>query len=199
MITALDRSRQIAAFTFPAFAIVAASTTQIKDNEQKQSKIVRRASRILAGAPIIALIANNVNIQQEKEHQGDSLALQVLLKIILIGEEAGEGTTTTLAVMNTTYLSDVLAQICKKKGIDNSKKEFALVVQIPLDALLEAEEENNFLILPEDRTVESLGEIRELELRKVGKRAENSFAGTRLNSNPSGESLTALLIELQRD
>ena len=86
-----------------------------------------------------------------------------------------------------------MTQICKKKGIDNSKKEWSLIVQVPLEALQESQGgEEDFIILPEDRTVESLGEIRELELRKLGKRVDHP-ANLRLNNDPSGLSLYSMI------
>ncbi|BGP51133.1 Component of a membrane-bound complex containing the Tor2p kinase [Rhodotorula kratochvilovae] len=164
---ALDRMRNISAFGFTEFAVVRDEEEQVEDNLAKQATIVRRPSRILASAPPAAAPPAQPASPLDPQTcaAGSALAVPVLLKIALppvtaaegvIARERGEevGVQTTVQVPSDTYLADVLELVIRKRGFRTSAREWALVVRL----------QDGDLVVPLDRTVESLGEQHELEL-----------------------------------
>ncbi|GAA5937267.1 hypothetical protein JCM3775_001596 [Rhodotorula graminis] len=174
---ALERTRAISAFAFTEFAIVRADDEQVDDNLAKQATIVRRPSRILASAPPSAVAPPTTTNAPTAAPDGarpfdpqtcaaaSALAVPVLLKIALPPLTAAEGLValsngeevgvqTTVQVPSDMYLADVLELILRKRGIRSPARDWALVVRL----------QDGDLVIPLDRTVESLGEQRELEL-----------------------------------
>ncbi|GAA5909723.1 hypothetical protein JCM8208_003855 [Rhodotorula glutinis] len=172
---ALERTRAISAFAFTEFAVVRADNEQVDDNLAKQATIVRRPSRILASAahsavaPPTAAPTAALDTARPFDPQtcaaGSALAVPVLLKCVLPPLTAAEGLValsngeevgvqTTIQVPSDMYLADVLELILRKRGIRSPARDWALVVRL----------QDGDLVIPLDRTVESLGEQRELEL-----------------------------------
>ncbi|GAA5958418.1 hypothetical protein JCM21900_002188 [Sporobolomyces salmonicolor] len=175
---ALDRVRAISAFSFNEFAIVKATGQQIKDNAAKQTTITRRPSRILSApnrglpAPVAATTGATLAPPQPADvpsaQLADSfrpgstavgtmgvssaLAVPVLLKVQL-PPAPGISVNTTVQVPSDMYLVDVLEHICRKRAIENAK-DWALIVRLS----------DGDVVVPLDRTVESLGDQHELVL-----------------------------------
>ncbi|KAL8283256.1 hypothetical protein RQP46_006034 [Phenoliferia psychrophenolica] len=200
---ALDRTRAISAFSFGEFAIVKASPQQLKDNRAKQSTIQRRPSRVLAppkrGAalappplpvqPVAATSSSMMlgpasvapamsSFQPGTMAVSSALAVPVLLKVRLPPLPGVEAINTTINVPNDMYLTDVLDHLCKKRGLDNPK-DWALVV----------EHDGVEIVVPLDRTVNSLGDRHNLNLVKRSQipslRGQSRQATVRTNVNPS--------------
>ncbi|KAK4701076.1 target of rapamycin complex 2 subunit MAPKAP1/AVO1, partial [Phenoliferia sp. Uapishka_3] len=217
---ALDRTRAISAFSFDEFAIVKAAPQQIKDNQAKQATIQRRPSRVLApqkrsnttlapppmpgfqppAQPLAATstasllvpssIAPASSFPPATVGVSSALAVPVLLKVRLPPAPGVETINTTINVPSDMYMSDVLDHICRKRGIENPK-DWALVV----------ENNGQEIVVPLDRTVNSLGDRHDLTLVKRSQissfRDQSRSAHVRTNVNPSG-ALFSLLFGLRQ-
>ncbi|GAA5948212.1 hypothetical protein JCM3765_001316 [Sporobolomyces pararoseus] len=184
---ALDRIRSISAFSFTEFAIVKATDQQVQDNVSKQSQLTRRPSRILSGpkrvasgpVPISSTLAppsqqdvpsndlalppaaTNANSSTFKPGSSaieplgasSSLAVFVSLKVELPSVGPGIERYTTVEIPSDMYLLDVLEHICRKRNLGSSN-DWAFIVRLS----------DGEIVVPLDRTVESLGDQRELVL-----------------------------------
>ncbi|GAA5983638.1 hypothetical protein JCM5350_004895 [Sporobolomyces pararoseus] len=184
---ALDRIRSISAFSFTEFAIVKATDQQVQDNISKQSQLTRRPSRILSGpkrvasgpVPIsstlappsqqdlpsndLALPPAAINANSSAFKPGSSaveplgasssLAVSVSLKVELPSVGPGIERYTTVEIPSDMYLLDVLEHICRKRNLGSSN-DWAFIVRLS----------DGEIVVPLDRTVESLGDQRELVL-----------------------------------
>lgn len=190
----------------------------VKDNKAKQATIQRRPSRVLAppkrnvanalappplpAQPSAALTASSMMLGVQSIAAANSsfrpgtmgvssaLAVPVLLKVRLPPLPGVEAINTTINVPNDMYMSDVLDHICKKRGIDNPK-DWALVV----------EHDGEEIVVPLDRTVNSLGDRHQLNLVKRSQiaslRGQPRQTNVRTNVNPSGAPAFADLLNLQ--
>lgn len=99
------------------------------------------------------------------------------VKIPLKGLEA---ITTTVQVPRDMYLADVLDLICRKKFLDNPKE---WVLTVP----------DRGLVVPLDRTVESLQGVHHLALAKRSSMPNSAYTSANkaamANTNPNGERL----------
>ncbi|GAA5880007.1 hypothetical protein JCM16303_004434 [Sporobolomyces ruberrimus] len=184
---ALDRVRAISAFSFSEFAIVRATDQQVQDNATKQATITRRPSRILSApkrvpsgpVPISSAIpqphqdhlttnfalppaASNANAASFKPGNqtaveplaaSSALAISVLLKIELASNGSGPEKFINVEIPSDMYLVDVLEHICRKRDLGSSN-DWAFIVRLS----------DGEIIVPLDRTVESLGDQRDLVL-----------------------------------
>ncbi|GAA5943805.1 Avo1p [Sporobolomyces koalae] len=176
---AIDRLRTISAFSFTEFAIVRATDQQVQDNVSKQATITRRPSRILSGpkrvasgpVPVAATLApqaathtNSATVrapgdsfrpQSKPDALGASsaLAIPVSLSIQLPPTSVASNRSTQVEVPSDMYLADVLELICNKCSLGSSS-DWALIVRLS----------DGDIVVPIDRTVESLGDQHELHL-----------------------------------
>ncbi|BGP03012.1 Component of a membrane-bound complex containing the Tor2p kinase [Rhodotorula toruloides] len=170
---ALDRMRNVSAFSFTEFAIVRATGQQIEDNAAKQASIVRRPSRILStgptatasGAPSrrhsnvptphgpgtatpVPTAKNGADIIEPSTcADGSALAVPVELKVevMLQYEERSE---MEVQVPSDMYIADLLDHICKRISPipPPHPRNCALVVRLS----------DGDIVAPLDRTVASL-------------------------------------------
>ncbi|KAK4057465.1 Component of a membrane-bound complex containing the Tor2p kinase [Microbotryomycetes sp. JL221] len=196
---ALDRLRTISAFSFGEFAIVPAVGAQIKDNQAKQASITRRPSRVLgpkrtASKQPVAQVEDGSGLTVERNVTGDSItstsllppnipggvssgmASVVTLKVRLPSAPGVDSMTTTLQVPSDMYINDVLVHLCRKRGLDNPK-DWTLIVR----------HNRSNIVVPLDRTVDSLGDRHELVLvhRMLVAGSRSSKPAMLQNTNPS--------------
>ncbi|GAA94544.1 uncharacterized protein L969DRAFT_91500 [Mixia osmundae IAM 14324] len=185
---ALDRMRPIAKFAFEDFAVVRASGNQQNQNKAAQATLSRRPSRIIARQVPVDAIAGErqkaalpdpamsaASLQAYTMGASSAMGVPVYLRIRLpmVGRDSQ---TTTINVPSDMYLADVLELVCRKKGI-SKPAEWALAV---------ADRE---LVVPLDRTVESLRGMHSLRLIRRSRSAAQATPKSRLgqlqNTNPS--------------
>lgn len=165
-----DRTGKISKFGFEAFAILAATPLQIQQNEQLESKIQRRPSRVMAApkkqdtGPSSGLALPSVSgpastmfgitpILSSSLGPSSSHGPQLFLRIRVADTADAVHISTTIPVSAGMYMQEVLELVCRKRRLANLK-DYALVVN-----------ELNILAYL-DRTVASLGGRRELTLVK---------------------------------
>ncbi|BGO95058.1 hypothetical protein NBRC10512_006477 [Rhodotorula toruloides] len=178
---ALDRMRNVSAFSFTEFAIVRATGQQIEDNATKQASIVRRPSRILSTGPTATAsgtpsrrhsnvptphgpgtatpvppdAGGNGIIEPSTCAAGSALAVPVELKVevLLQYEERSE---IEVQVPSDMYIADLLDHICKRIS--------PIPPPHPRDCALVVRLSDGDIVAPLDRTVSSLGEHHTLVL-----------------------------------
>ncbi|GAA5823333.1 hypothetical protein JCM5353_008237 [Sporobolomyces roseus] len=222
---ALDRVRAISAFSFTEFAIVKATEQQVRDNSTKQATITRRPSRILAGPkrvpsgpiPIGATLAPPPQLPQQPLPNPSSsnfalppaptnaneasfrpttqaigtfgassaMAVPVQLKVQLPVAGAGVERFTTVEVPSDMYLVDVLEHICRKRNLGNAE-QWALIVRLS----------DGDIVVPLDRTVESLGDQHEVVLVA---RSQVGTVGLRQRRNPQNIDPSASIFQQQAE
>ncbi|KAG1831079.1 stress-activated map kinase interacting protein 1-domain-containing protein [Suillus variegatus] len=165
-----DRTGKISKFGFEAFAILAATPLQIQQNEQLESKIQRRPSRVMAApkkqdtGPSGGLALPSVSgptsamfgttpILSSSLGPSSSHGPQLFLRIRVADTADAVHISTTIPVSAGMYMQEVLEVVCRKRKLANLK-DYALIVN-----------ELNMLAYL-DRTVASLGGRRELTLVK---------------------------------
>lgn len=165
-----DRTGKISKFGFDAFAILAATPLQIQQNEQLESKIQRRPSRVMAApkkqdsgpvggmtlpavsGPTSAMFATTP-VLSSSLGPSSSHGPQLFLRIRVADTADAVHISTTIPVSAGMYMQEVLEVVCRKRKLANLK-DYALIVN-----------ELNMLAYL-DRTVASLGGRRELTLVK---------------------------------
>ncbi|KAG2140578.1 stress-activated map kinase interacting protein 1-domain-containing protein [Suillus clintonianus] len=165
-----DRTGKISKFGFDAFAILAATPLQIQQNEQLETKIQRRPSRVMAApkkqdsGPPGGLTLPSVSgptsanfgttpILSSSLGPSSSHGPQLFLRIRVADTADAVHISTTIPVSAGMYMQEVLELVCRKRKLANLK-DYALVVnELTMLAYL-------------DRTVASLGGRRELTLVK---------------------------------
>ncbi|KAG1850280.1 stress-activated map kinase interacting protein 1-domain-containing protein [Suillus tomentosus] len=165
-----DRTGKISKFGFEAFAILAATPLQIQQNEQLESKIQRRPSRVMAApkkqdtgpsgglalpsisGPTSAMFGTTP-ILSSSLGPSSSHGPQLFLRIRVADTADAVHISTTIPVSAGMYMQEVLEVVCRKRKLANLK-DYALIVN-----------ELNMLAYL-DRTVASLGGRRELTLVK---------------------------------
>ncbi|GEM10754.1 stress activated MAP kinase interacting protein Sin1 [Rhodotorula toruloides] len=178
---ALDRLRNVSAFSFTEFAIVRATSQQIEDNAAKQASIVRRPSRILSTGPTAAGSRapsrrhSNVPtphgpgtatpvppaggergiIESSTCAAGSALAVPVELKVEVRLQYA-ERSEIDVQVPFDMYIADLLEHICKRIS--------PIPPPHPRDCALVVRLSDGDIVTPLDRTVASLGEHHTLVL-----------------------------------
>jgi hypothetical protein len=144
--------------------------------------VMPSASAVLQPGPSLAALSSSsiaaTPLKASAMAASSSMALPVYLRVRI--PMAGlEAITTTVNVPSDMYLADVLDLICRKKFLGNAKDW----------ALLLADKD---IIVPLDRTVESLQGTHNLRLEKrsdvVGLIKERPKAGNLQNTNPNGTS-----------
>lgn len=202
-----DRTRGAKGFG-TCFSIMEASSAQFKQNLASDAQIQRRPSRIIrriqkatispqpssnnlappaaqlnaslaaGGAPSI-MSASFVGTPAKSYSMSGATAPLVYLKI-RIHLQGLEEINTTLHVPVDMYMADVLDMICKKRP---------KYLQNPKDWMLTVPDRG--VIVPLDRTVESLQGAHQLALQKKGAAvaglAGNRKASTSANTNPNGK------------
>ncbi|KAI5991140.1 hypothetical protein EDD15DRAFT_2449123 [Pisolithus albus] len=161
-VAAPDRTGKISKFNLDAFAIIAATPTQIQQNEQLEGKIQRHPSRIVpapgkATLPAGALAPPAVSGTEPSTQFGTTPVLSSSL-----GPSSGYGPPIFLLLKPPSSISDnsagmhmqeALELVCRKRKLANPK-DYALILN-----------DLNILIYL-DRTVASLGGKCELTLVK---------------------------------
>ncbi|KAG2752795.1 SIN1-domain-containing protein [Suillus brevipes Sb2] len=165
-----DRTGKISKFGFDAFAILAATPLQIQQNEQLETKIQRRPSRVMAApkkqdsgppgglalpsvsGPTSAMFGTTP-ILSSSLGPSSSHGPQLFLRIRVADSADAVHISTTIPVSAGMYMQEVLEVVCRKRKLANLK-DYALIVN-----------ELNMLAYL-DRTVASLGGRRELTLVK---------------------------------
>ncbi|KAG1735585.1 stress-activated map kinase interacting protein 1-domain-containing protein [Suillus paluster] len=165
-----DRTGKISKFGFEAFAMLAATPLQIQQNEQLESKIQRRPSRVMAAPkkqdsgppggltlPSVSGAASTMfgttPILSSSLGPSSSHGPQLFLRIRVADTADAVHISTTIPVSAGMYMQEVLELVCRKRKLANLK-DYALIVN-----------ELNMLAYL-DRTVASLGGRRELTLVK---------------------------------
>ncbi|CAE7179512.1 unnamed protein product [Rhizoctonia solani] len=166
--------------TFEELAIVEATPEQVQQNLAAEASIARRPSRMMVtkprqesnatglappGAatgqtgPIAMMSSSDIvtsNILTGVSFGGTTSVMpggpQIFLKI-KVAAKADVHYSTTINVMATTYIADVLDHVCRKRRLQDAK-EWALMT------------ENPSILIPLDRTVASLNGTKELLLVK---------------------------------
>lgn len=115
------------------------------------------------------------------------MGIPVYLKIRIPSPGRGvDSIMTTLNVSMDMYLADVLEMLCKKKGLGSSK-EWALVV--PAQSIGTQTSQQRDILVPLDRTVESLQGVTSLGLMKRNQVSSKLLIGmagmNNTNTNPS--------------
>ncbi|KAL4073502.1 stress-activated map kinase interacting protein 1-domain-containing protein [Scleroderma citrinum] len=166
-----DRTGKISKFNFDAFAIIAATPTQIQQNEQLESKIQRRPSRIIA-APGKGSVIPPPGLAPPAVPASDASTLFGTTPVLSssLGPSSAHGPTiflrirvadtvdavhisTMIPVSAGMYMQEALELVCRKRRLANPK-DYALILN-----------DLNILIYL-DRTVASLEGKRELTLVK---------------------------------
>jgi hypothetical protein len=165
-----DRTGKISKFGFEAFAILPATPLQIQQNEQLETKIQRRPSRVMAApkkqdsgppggltlpsvsGPTSAMFGSTP-ILSSSLGPSSSHGPQLFLRIRVADTADAVHISTTIPVSAGMYMQEVLEVVCRKRKLANLK-DYALIVN-----------ELNMLAYL-DRTVASLGGRRELTLVK---------------------------------
>ncbi|KAH7911172.1 stress-activated map kinase interacting protein 1-domain-containing protein [Hygrophoropsis aurantiaca] len=166
-----DRTEKISKFNIGAFAILAASSTQIQQNQQLESKIRRRPSRIVAaprrpdvvGASSLAppsvpglgtsTFIGSMSLLSSSLGPSSSHGPQIFLRIRVADTADAVHISTTIPVSAGMYMQEALELVCRRRKLANPK-DYALILN-----------DLNILI-PLDRTVASLQGKRELTLVK---------------------------------
>ncbi|KAI6010115.1 stress-activated map kinase interacting protein 1-domain-containing protein [Pisolithus marmoratus] len=165
-----DRTGKISKFNFDAFAIIAATPTQIQQNEQLESKIQRHPSRIVAAPTKSALPTAGLAPPSVTGTEASALFGTTPLLSSSLGPSSGHGppiflrirvadtadaghVSTTIPVSAGMYMQEALELVCRKRKLANPK-DYALILN-----------DLNILIYL-DRTVASLEGKRELTLVK---------------------------------
>ncbi|KAI6045350.1 stress-activated map kinase interacting protein 1-domain-containing protein [Pisolithus marmoratus] len=165
-----DRTGKISKFNFEAFAIIAATPTQIQQNEQLESKIQRHPSRIVAAPTKSALPTAGLAPPSVTGTEASALFGTTPLLSSSLGPSSGHGppiflrirvadtadaghVSTTIPVSAGMYMQEALELVCRKRKLANPK-DYALILN-----------DLNILIYL-DRTVASLEGKRELTLVK---------------------------------
>lgn len=165
-----DRTGKISKFNLDAFAIIAATPTQIQQNEQLEGKIQRHPSRIVAAPgkaalPAGALAPPSVSGTEPSTQFGTTPVLSsslgpssgygppIFLRIRVADTADAGHVSTTIPVSAGMYMQEALELVCRKRKLANPK-DYALILN-----------DLNILIYL-DRTVASLEGKRELTLVK---------------------------------
>ncbi|KIJ61493.1 hypothetical protein HYDPIDRAFT_116002 [Hydnomerulius pinastri MD-312] len=166
-----DRTGKISKFNFDAFAILAATPVQIQQNEQLESKIQRRPSRIIAApkkvdtlpatglvppsvpAPGTSALFGTTPILSSSLGPSSSHGPPIFLRIRVADTADAVHISTTIPVSAGMYMQEALELVCRKRKLANPN-DYALILN-----------ELNILIYL-DRTVASLEGKRELTLVK---------------------------------
>ncbi|KAH0833267.1 stress-activated map kinase interacting protein 1-domain-containing protein [Lanmaoa asiatica] len=170
-ISAPDRTGKISKFNFDAFAILAATSLQIQQNEQLETKIQRRPSRVMAAPkkadalPVPGLVPPTVTgagtgslfgttpILSSSLGPSSSHGPPIFLRIRVADTADAVHISTTIPVSSGMYMQEALELVCRKRKLANPK-DYALILN-----------DLNILIYL-DRTVASLEGKRELILVK---------------------------------
>lgn len=186
---ALERTRPISKFSFDEFGLVEATPSQVNENNTttpNPTNSKRALNSIPEGVSSDALLSsrtgsslltgsNGLNSTTTVSSPATSTkptarapGASVLLKVKLLPETLGGAAqysqSTILDVTTETYLGDVLDQVCKRRNLD--KFMFSLRLA------------GSNVVVPSDRTVESLGG--RVELLLVRKKATDLFTDTAL-------------------
>ncbi|KAH7882448.1 stress-activated map kinase interacting protein 1-domain-containing protein [Phlebopus sp. FC_14] len=166
-----DRTGRISKFNFDAFAILAATPTQIQQNEQLESKIQRRPSRIMAApkkldalpaagvvppsvpGPGTSALFGTTPVLSSSLGPSSSQGPPIFLRIRVEDTADAVHISTTIPVSAGMYMQEALELVCRKRKLANPK-DYALILN-----------DLNILIYL-DRTVASLEGKRELTLVK---------------------------------
>ncbi|KAF8442403.1 stress-activated map kinase interacting protein 1-domain-containing protein [Boletus edulis BED1] len=166
-----DRTGKVTKFNFDAFAILAATPLQIQQNEQLESKIQRRPSRIMAAPkkadalPAPSLVPPSVPGAGTSSLFGTTPVLSsslgpssshgppIFLRVRVADTADAVHISTTIPVSAGMYLQEALEVVCRKRKLANPQ-DYALILN-----------DLNLLIYL-DRTVASLEGKRELTLVK---------------------------------
>ncbi|KAH7921554.1 SIN1-domain-containing protein [Leucogyrophana mollusca] len=166
-----DRTGKISKFNLGAFAILAASLTQIQQNQQLESKIQRHPSRIMAGpkkpdltgasslvppsvsGPGTSAVFGSMPLLSSSLGPSSSHGPQIFLRIRVADTADAVHISTTIPVSAGMYMQEALELVCRRRKLANPK-DYALILN-----------DLNILI-PLDRTVASLQGKRELTLVK---------------------------------
>ncbi|GAA5865114.1 hypothetical protein JCM3774_002135 [Rhodotorula dairenensis] len=159
---ALDRLRQLSAFSFTEFAIVKATPQQIEDNSAKQATITRRPSRILVNAPaaIHSAVAGGMTRAAPAPHAEEAAgpggsALAIPVDLVIRASLLDTVPHVELHVSSDMYIVDVIDLVLQHLSLESeTAHDFVLVVRLA----------DGDMVVPPDRTVESLGEQHTLEL-----------------------------------
>ncbi|KAG6327702.1 hypothetical protein ID866_11387, partial [Astraeus odoratus] len=159
----LDRTGKMSKFNFEAFAIIAATPTQIQQNEQLESKIQCRPSRIVA-APGKAAALPGPGLAPPSVPVAEASSSSALHQVADTVDALHVSTMIPVSV--AIYMQEALELLCRKRRLANPK-DYALILNDP-----------NILIYL-DRTVASLEGKRELTLVKRSMRCYLSLTSSR--------------------
>ncbi|KIK93169.1 hypothetical protein PAXRUDRAFT_829224 [Paxillus rubicundulus Ve08.2h10] len=166
-----DRAGKISKFNFDAFAVLAATPLQIQQNEQLESKIQRRPSRVMAArkkvdvlsvpglvppsvpGPGSSALFGTTPILSSSLGPSSSHGPPIFLRIRVADTADAVHISTTIPVSAGMYMQEALELVCRKAKLANPN-DYALILNDP-----------NILIYL-DRTVASLEGKRELTLIK---------------------------------
>ena len=171
---ALDRARKISKFAFDEFALVEATAEQVKANEVVDTPFKRSAikesqpSAQFSGRPsppkLRGVTKHELPATPTAARIGTGISVMVKL---VYGSESPSKESTTLNVTSDTYLAEVLAQGCRKRGLASDKYVLRII--------------GTNIVAPLDRTVDALQG--RLELEVMGKSiAETSQLETTFTS-----------------
>lgn len=188
---ALERMRPISKFSFDEFALVEATTAQVKENQSltptsllskrtlnsipevqpsfKPSTNTRPAIGLVTANGGQSTVITSVNtpigsVKAVARAPGASVLLKIKLGPETLGTSTQYAQSTMLDVTTETYLGDVLDQVCKRRNLD----KFMFCLRLA----------GSNVIVPSDRTVESLQGRTELLL--VRKKAMDLFTDSTL-------------------
>ncbi|KAH9918959.1 stress-activated map kinase interacting protein 1-domain-containing protein [Fomitopsis serialis] len=177
-----DRTGRISKFNFDAYAVLEASQAQVQQNKVLESKIQRRASRIVIKKKKSTGLLNNIGAANAlalptETLLGTSAGLSSLASSlgmfpsslgpstshgppqflrIRIADTADAGhVSTTIQASGGMYMAEVLEAVCQKRKLSNPK-DYALVLDHGAMKVY----------IPLDRTVKSLQGKRDLILMK---------------------------------
>ena len=171
---ALDRARKISKFAFDEFALVEVTAEQVKANEVVDTPFKRsvvtdsQPSAQLSGRPsppkLRGVTKHELPTTPTTARTGTGISVMVKL---VYGSESPSKESTTLNVTSDTYLAEVLAQGCRKRGLAPDKHVLRII--------------GTNIVAPLDRTVDALQG--RLELEVMGKSiAETSQLETTFTS-----------------
>ncbi|GAA6010482.1 hypothetical protein JCM10207_001326 [Rhodosporidiobolus poonsookiae] len=158
---ALDRTRNVSAFSFNEFAIVRAVGEQIADNTAKQSTLVRRPSRILSApvpsaAPTPKPPASPTDSTPAPATPASvTIPLKVRIPPARVREEEPAG-ELSVEVRGEMYLSEVLDLILSRLPPFRPYPGVPPIPLSPNDYALLLYLSDSALVLPLDRTVASV-------------------------------------------
>ncbi|KAG1744258.1 stress-activated map kinase interacting protein 1-domain-containing protein [Suillus lakei] len=139
-----DRTGKISKFGFEAFAILAATPLQIQQNEQLETKIQRRPSRVMTApkkqdsgppggltlpsvsGPTSAMFGTTP-ILSSSLGPSSSHGPQLFLRIRVADTADAVHISTTIPVSAGMYMQEVLELVCRKRKLANLK-DYALIV-----------------------------------------------------------------------